>query len=85
MARLVHLRWQWVVSSDCADDDCKQVDRYEPSSSLVKSDQRFKLDYLSGGVEGNIAHEIVRLGQYRIYNQTVGLYLLAPRPLAAAL
>ena len=63
---------QWVVSSECTEDDCQSVPTYTESSSLSKTDTPFRLNYLMGSVTGEIAFETITLGNYRISSQVFG-------------
>ncbi|KAJ7756891.1 aspartic peptidase domain-containing protein [Mycena maculata] len=64
----------WVVS-DCHDEDCINVPQYVPSDSptLTQTETPFKLDYLSGDVDGVLAFDTVKMGEYQVLNQIFGM------------
>ncbi|KAI0950285.1 hypothetical protein AcV7_008801 [Taiwanofungus camphoratus] len=65
----------WVVSSDCTEEDCQAVPRYNTtnSSSLNLSDADFHLDYLLGSVTGSIGTDTITVGPYEVSLQTFAL------------
>jgi len=63
---------QWVVSSECTEEDCQSVSTYTDTSSLSKTDTPFRLNYLMGSVTGEVAFESITLGNYRISSQVFG-------------
>jgi len=63
---------QWVVSSECTEDDCQRVPTYIETLSLSKTDTPFRLNYLMGSVTGEVAFETITLGNYRISSQVFG-------------
>lgn len=60
------------MDTGCSDDDCKNVPRYTPSDSLVRSTANFKLNYLLGSVRGMVGSETVTLGQFQVTSQVFG-------------
>jgi hypothetical protein len=65
------------VSTDCQDDDCKNVTKYSKSSTLVPSSKPFKLNYLLGSVSGLVGFDTVTLGRYQVTSQVFGICSLS--------
>ncbi|KAI0079979.1 acid protease [Panus rudis PR-1116 ss-1] len=63
----------WVVSSECHEEGCDGVTKYEPTSSLSLTQTSFDLRYLMGSVAGQVATEDVTLGTYEIAAQVFAL------------
>ncbi|OCH95493.1 acid protease [Obba rivulosa] len=63
----------WVVSSDCTEQDCQGVAKYNQSSSFASTNSSFHLTYLSGSVTGLIGTETVVVGPYEISTQILAL------------
>ncbi|CAL1704341.1 unnamed protein product [Somion occarium] len=64
----------WVVSTECIEEDCHAVTKYQPTSSLTWSNaSSFGLDYLLGSVSGKIGTELVTLGPYEISTQAFAM------------
>ncbi|KAJ7445723.1 acid protease [Mycena galericulata] len=65
----------WVVSTSCHDQDCTAVPQYSPwiSPELTQTGDPFVLDYLMGGVRGQIASDTVQMGPYQVESQIFAL------------
>ncbi|GBE82352.1 acid protease [Sparassis crispa] len=63
----------WVVSSNCDEQDCQGVPRYNDTSSLNLSDVPFDLKYVQGSVSGTVGTETVSVGSFEISSQVFAL------------
>ncbi|KAI8998749.1 acid protease [Trametes punicea] len=59
----------WVVSSDCATEDCAGVRKYSKTPSYSSSDTPFHLAYLMGNVSGTVGSETVTIGDFEVSSQ----------------
>ncbi|KAG8936709.1 hypothetical protein FRC02_011991 [Tulasnella sp. 418] len=63
----------WLASEDCQLDVCQSIPLYKNSTSLYATNEPFKLEYLSGGVAGQVSYETIRFGRFEITSQVFGL------------
>lgn len=65
---------QWAVSTECDEQDCNGVLKYNKSLSRTNAvtGQIFVLHYLLGQLFGSVATETVTLGGISIAQQVVG-------------
>ena len=66
-------KYQWVVSSNCTDEDCQAIPKYTQSSSASMSNLPFHLQYLIGSVNGSIGSDTVTFGPFSVTSQVLGM------------
>ncbi|KAF8343155.1 aspartic peptidase domain-containing protein [Cantharellus anzutake] len=65
----------WIESSNCTIPGCSGVHQYSASPTLFLTGLKFKISYLAGLVSGTIIKDTVRLAQYEVYSQSLGISL----------
>ena len=63
---------QWVVSAQCADQDCVNIKKYTPTADLLLDALPFNLNYLTGNAAGSVAFETVGFGTFEVSQQVLG-------------
>jgi len=63
----------WVPAHNCTDEMCYSRNKYKYSNTFKKFNEKFDIEYISGGVVGKSIKDDIYFDGHKIKNQVIGL------------